>query len=163
MSRVSKVIVVGGNGYVGSAICKSLVSRGFDVTVVSRSGHRPFHEEKYTETVSYAKGDALQPEQWSQMFEGADAVVSCVGCFGSNQVMIETNGTANTRLAEEAKTKFVLASFHALTNSPGTCDASSSLELTNTSTFPVELYQGTFKESRKPAMRCLGSSAIREA
>lgn len=78
--------------------------------VVSRSGRKPFNEEKYSQQIQYERGDALKPQEWANIIQDADAVVSCVGCFGSNSTMVEVNGIANTRLAETAKEKFDLQS-----------------------------------------------------
>lgn len=41
-----KIVVLGGNGFVGSAICKAAVSKGIEVVSVSRS-LKPFFSNKY--------------------------------------------------------------------------------------------------------------------
>ena len=41
MSIQQRLLVVGGNGFVGSAVCKQALSRGWEVISISGSG-RPF-------------------------------------------------------------------------------------------------------------------------
>ncbi|KAK3026704.1 hypothetical protein RJ639_041551 [Escallonia herrerae] len=101
--RTERVVVLGGSGFVGSAICKAAVANGIEVISLSRSG-RP----SYTGDVFYAN--------WDEVLPGATAVVSTLGGFGSEEQMQRINGEANVVAVSAAKEygipKFVLISVH---------------------------------------------------
>lgn len=78
-----KVIVVGGNGFIGSAVCRAALRHGFQVTSISSSG-RPFqtpkgHTPTWTEKVEWLRADALRPETYSHLLPDASAVVHTLG------------------------------------------------------------------------------------
>ena len=59
----SKVVVVGGNGFVGSAVCRAAVKRGATVLSVSRSGQPKADQilrSDWAQKVTWLKGDALK-------------------------------------------------------------------------------------------------------
>jgi len=78
-----KVLVVGGNGFVGSAVCRAALRHGYRVTSISSSG-RPFqtpkgHTPTWTEKVEWLRADALRPETYSHLLPGVSAVVHTLG------------------------------------------------------------------------------------
>ncbi|KAF2124201.1 NAD(P)-binding protein [Dothidotthia symphoricarpi CBS 119687] len=81
-----KLVVCGGNGFLGVRICKAAAHRGWAVTSISRSGtpHWPSISSHQTapdwsSDVSWQKGDILDPASYVQHLEGADAVVHSMG------------------------------------------------------------------------------------
>lgn len=110
-----KVLILGGNGYVGTHICKEALARGLPVASLSRSG-RPGVVEPWSNDVEWVKGDLFHPSNWRHTLEDVSAVISCVGGFGSNDQMQKINGVANVqaiRAASEAGVKrFVFISAH---------------------------------------------------
>ena len=102
MSNIrDKVIVFGGNGYVGTSICNQLLkldkvslifheyhifTKTFlqDVVSVSRSG-APKTSIPWKNNVKWVTGDVEKDGDWIQEFKDASAVVSCIGAFGSNE------------------------------------------------------------------------------
>ena len=61
-SSAAKVVVVGGSGFVGSALCKAAVARGADVFSVSRGGKpgaKQLADSSWAREVTWLKGDAL--------------------------------------------------------------------------------------------------------
>lgn len=78
-----KLLVVGGNGYLGSAICRAGVSRGWDVTSISSSGKTwrtpGGHSRKWTDSVSWQAADAFQPSTYASLVAGSTAVVHTLG------------------------------------------------------------------------------------
>ncbi|KAJ6596954.1 mitochondrial protein [Mycena vulgaris] len=83
MTPMSKLVVVGGNGFIGSAICRSALVQGLQVTSVSSSG-RPYqtpkgHTPAWTARVDWQQGDALRPETLARHLDGAAAVVHTLG------------------------------------------------------------------------------------
>ncbi|KAI0798011.1 NAD-P-binding protein [Abortiporus biennis] len=78
-----KLLVVGGNGFVGSAVCKAALARGMQVTSISSSG-KPYttpkgHSPAWTSKVDWKAGDALRPETYAHLLPGTTAVVHTLG------------------------------------------------------------------------------------
>ncbi|KAH9887522.1 hypothetical protein F4778DRAFT_430650 [Xylariomycetidae sp. FL2044] len=81
-----RLVVCGGNGFLGSRICKYAVARGWDVTSISRSGEPKWKAVTASETpppwahkVSWERGDILRPSTYAPLLKGADAVVHSMG------------------------------------------------------------------------------------
>ncbi|CAH9107877.1 unnamed protein product [Cuscuta epithymum] len=108
-----KILVLGGNGFVGSHICKEALDRGLVVASLSRTG-RPSTQESWANNVSWHKGNLLSNDSWKEALNGVASVISCVGGFGSNSHMYKINGTANMNAiraaAEEGVKRFVYIS-----------------------------------------------------
>ncbi|KAI0306460.1 NAD(P)-binding protein [Multifurca ochricompacta] len=85
---LQKILVVGGNGFIGSAVCRAALRRGYQVTSISSSG-RPFqtpkgHTPVWTEKVEWVMADALRPETYSHILPGVSAVVHTLGTLFAN-------------------------------------------------------------------------------
>ncbi|KAI0013702.1 NAD(P)-binding protein [Xylariaceae sp. FL0662B] len=81
-----RLVVCGGNGFLGSRICKYAVSRGWDVTSVSRSGEPKWNTVTSSATppswarkVTWEKGDIFRPLTYVPALKGADFVVHSMG------------------------------------------------------------------------------------
>jgi len=70
-----RVVIVGGSGFIGRALTRSLVRDGHGVVVLSRTaaGRVP------GEGVTYAPFDGTTGLGWAQMLDGADALVNLAG------------------------------------------------------------------------------------
>ncbi|KAH0974575.1 hypothetical protein GBA52_016474 [Prunus armeniaca] len=113
--KPERVVVLGGSGFVGSAICKAAVSKGIEVIGVSRSG-RPTYSGSWIDQVNWVPGDVFYVN-WDDVLVGATAVVSTIGGFGSEEQMQRINGDANVVAVNAAKDygrvpKFILISVH---------------------------------------------------
>ncbi|KAK2373841.1 NAD(P)-binding Rossmann-fold superfamily protein [Trifolium repens] len=112
--KSEKIVVLGGNGFVGSAICKAAVSKGIEVISLNRSG-RPSYSDSWIDQVTWVSGDVFYVN-WDEVLPGATAVVSTLGGFGSEEQMIKINGEANIVAVNAAKEygipKFILISVH---------------------------------------------------
>ncbi|KAH7889351.1 mitochondrial protein [Phlebopus sp. FC_14] len=78
-----KILVVGGNGFIGSAVCKAALARGMRVTSISSSG-QPYrtpkgHTPAWTSKVEWQKADALLPKTYSHILPEVNAVVHTLG------------------------------------------------------------------------------------
>lgn len=89
-----KLLVLGGNGFVGSHICKEALDRGLSVHSLSRSGKSSV-QEAWANNVTWHQGDLLSVDSLKEALNGVTSVISCVGSFGSNSYMYKVNGTAN--------------------------------------------------------------------
>ncbi|EAS04357.1 NAD-dependent epimerase/dehydratase family protein (macronuclear) [Tetrahymena thermophila SB210] len=70
--------LIGGSGYVGSAIAKKAQKLGAQVTCISRRG-APITRQDWQQNINYVQADVTDPEKISQNLEKADAVINTVG------------------------------------------------------------------------------------
>ncbi|XP_008220617.1 PREDICTED: uncharacterized protein At1g32220, chloroplastic [Prunus mume] len=108
-----KLLVLGGNGFVGSHVCREALDRGLSVASLSRSGRSSLHDP-WANDVTWHKGNLLSPESLKDALDGVTSVISCVGGFGSNSYMYKINGTANINAiraaSEQGVKRFVYVS-----------------------------------------------------
>ncbi|KAL7817074.1 hypothetical protein V8C26DRAFT_428692 [Trichoderma gracile] len=85
-AAAKKLIVCGGNGFLGSRICKYAVARGWDVTSISRSGEPRWDSVSSSATpppwahkVSWERADILEPSTYAPLLKGSDYVVHSLG------------------------------------------------------------------------------------
>ena len=75
-----KLLVIGGNGFVGRQVCKYAVRSGeFDVTSLSRRGECPKPDDPELSQVSWCAGNALDQATVSKYVNDADAVCHAIG------------------------------------------------------------------------------------
>ncbi|KAM0935683.1 putative NAD(P)-binding domain superfamily [Dioscorea sansibarensis] len=68
------IVILGGSGFVGIAICKAAVSKGIKVVSLSRSG-RPSYSDSWVDQVTWVAGDVFSA-RWDEVLVGATAVIS---------------------------------------------------------------------------------------
>lgn len=106
------IIVYGGNGFVGTAICELVAGLDIPCTSVSRSGVAPVYldvsKHPWLDRVNWLKGDALSPD--IELLQGARAIINLVGSpplptftrsAFDHQLMM--NGTSQVRVTHAAK------------------------------------------------------------
>ncbi|KAL5404693.1 hypothetical protein PMIN03_008961 [Paraphaeosphaeria minitans] len=81
-----KLVVCGGNGFLGSRICRAAIQRGWTVTSISRSGQPTWSAvsssptaPSWSTSVSWEKGDILDPSTYTSHLASATAVVHTMG------------------------------------------------------------------------------------
>jgi len=72
-----RVVVAGGTGFIGRALCHTLVQAGHEVVVLTRDASRA--GDRVPQGVQVAQWSPLQPEGLEQVLAGADAVVNLSG------------------------------------------------------------------------------------
>ncbi|MEM7360343.1 MAG: NAD(P)-dependent oxidoreductase [Pseudomonadota bacterium] len=74
-----KIIVYGGNGFVGCKVAEGLASAGAKVICVSRTGSKPAHlaKESWADNIEWVQGDASKPDLG--LLKDCHAVVCLVG------------------------------------------------------------------------------------
>jgi len=112
----AKLVVLGGNGFVGSAVCKEAVARGLSVISVNRSGP-PETNSAWTKEVEWIMADVFNDASWADTLPGAAAVISCIGGFAPSAADMERIcGDATIAGVEAAVTagvpRFVFVSVH---------------------------------------------------
>eukprot|EP00301_Raphidiophrys_heterophryoidea_P025301 c8459_g1_i1.p1 GENE.c8459_g1_i1~~c8459_g1_i1.p1 ORF type:complete len:294 (+),score=80.97 c8459_g1_i1:102-983(+) len=106
-----RIVVFGGNGFVGSAICREAVKRGLTVQSVSRSGSAPpllsAEKDSWIKKVEWLKGDVLDPTTYNQYLQSASAVVLTIGSpplpFVDYNFQLRMNGHTATTLSAACK------------------------------------------------------------
>ena len=103
---MKKLLVTGGNGFIGGEVCKVALSRGYEVVGVARSG-APDLDEPWVKAVTWVSADLLEPNLWRAHLVGCDAVVHCIGILKEKPdkgVTFERiNGDSAIVAAEEAE------------------------------------------------------------
>ncbi|WVZ21327.1 hypothetical protein V8G54_008649 [Vigna mungo] len=89
-----KLLVLGGNGFVGSHICREALERGLSVASISRFDVFS-HWTKLGCSYVGVLGLAGHPYMIPGLAMLLGIKISCVGGFGSNSYMYKINGTAN--------------------------------------------------------------------
>ena len=111
-----RLLILGGSGYVGQNVCHAAMRSGdFEIVrSLSRTGEPapnsvPDHLAPSLSSVEWSTGDALDASfPLGDVMSDVDAVVSCIGAFGSNVHMQRVCGDATMaaiRCAVETKTK----------------------------------------------------------
>ncbi|GJP46669.1 hypothetical protein CLOM_g5931 [Closterium sp. NIES-68] len=110
-----KVLVLGGSGFVGSAVARAAADRGIDVVSLSRSGRPSISNEAWVNSVTWETGDVFNAD-WPVLLKDVTVVVSCIGGFGTDEQMERINGDATVVAVDAAKDsgvrKFVFVSVH---------------------------------------------------
>ncbi|MCE0459471.1 NAD(P)-dependent oxidoreductase [Curtobacterium flaccumfaciens] len=112
---MTRITVIGGTGYAGSAIVTEAATRGHDVSSFSRS-----LPPKQVLGVTYLTGDATDPADLSTAIRGADVVVAALAPRGPLETSFRE---VNRRIAETANDAgarlFVVGGFSSLRPAPG--------------------------------------------
>ena len=69
----TKLLVIGGNGYVGREVCKNAVQLGYAVTSLSRRGECPDANDPFLSQVDWRAGNALDKPTIKAAVGKADA------------------------------------------------------------------------------------------
>lgn len=112
---MSRITVIGGTGYAGSAIVAEAASRGHEVTALSRS-----LPEQPTPNVRYVQGDATDEETLRSAIEGADVVVGALAPRGPMASAWRDFYRSLTRVADAAGVRlFIVGGASSLRPAPG--------------------------------------------
>ncbi|MCA2215471.1 NAD(P)-dependent oxidoreductase [Jidongwangia harbinensis] len=112
---MSRITVIGGTGYAGSAIVAEAAGRGHEVTAFSRS--RPTEP---VPGVTYVQGDATDETALSSVVTGADVVVAALAPRGTLAGSFRDVYRTTARLADAAGARlFVVGGFSSLRPAAG--------------------------------------------
>jgi nucleoside-diphosphate-sugar epimerase len=77
---VAKLVVPGGNGFIGSEICRIAVQNGHEVAAFGRTGRPALTpaEHPWTQEVEWRAADVFAPDTWRDLLADADAVVHSI-------------------------------------------------------------------------------------
>lgn len=75
---MSRILVMGGSGFIGREICRLALAEDHDVRSVSRNG-RPDITATWADSVEWDKADVFDPNDWRDALGGCDGVIHTVG------------------------------------------------------------------------------------
>jgi uncharacterized protein len=128
---VSRITVIGGTGYAGSAIVAEAAARGHQVTALSRS-----LPDAPIPNVTYVQGDATDQATLSAPIQSADVVVAALAPRGSLAGTFRDVYRTIARLADAAGIPlFVVGGYSSLRPAPG-----ADRFVTDLSHIPAELH-----------------------
>ena len=81
---MARLLVVGGSGFIGRAICRRAVAAGHEVRSVSRSGRPEDAAGRWVDDVEWTSADLFSPHMWRDRLRSVDAVVHSVGIAHEN-------------------------------------------------------------------------------
>lgn len=91
-SSGKRLLVLGGNGFVGREVCSIAVQKGYTVTSLSRRGENPDPNDETLSMVKWVKGDATDFNVVKSLVDEADAVVHAIGLlFDANSGLTNLN------------------------------------------------------------------------
>lgn len=73
------ISVIGGSGYVGINVLKEAIKLDWKVNSISRSGKPKNEIDNSLNNVNWVKGDALSPDQYTEILKESDAIIHTVG------------------------------------------------------------------------------------
>ena len=112
---MSRITVIGGTGYAGSAIVAEAVARGHQATALSRSV-----PDAPVPNVNYVQGDAADETTLSSVIEGSDAVVAALAPRGALTDNFRDVYRTIARLADAAGVPlYVVGGYSSLRPAPG--------------------------------------------
>lgn len=87
-----RVLVTGGNGFLGRHVVARLLERGLEVVVLDRVGGRSH------EGTSFVLGDVADAETLDTLASGVRGIVNLAGVLGTSETVRHPNGTVTTNL-----------------------------------------------------------------
>lgn len=86
---IPKLIVFGGNGFLGKRICQEAVTSGYQVVSVSRSGKAPhsneLNDKQWIQEVQWTAADIFKPDSYHELLNNATNVVHSLGILLENE------------------------------------------------------------------------------
>jgi len=83
---VAKLVVPGGNGFIGTEICRVAVQNGHEVAAFGRTGRPALTpaEHPWTQEVHWRAADVFAPDTWRDLLDGAHAVIHSIATIQEN-------------------------------------------------------------------------------
>ncbi len=131
-----KIALIGATGFVGSAVLEELLTRGHQVTTITR------HPEKLKPRTGLTaqKGDAYDPKEVEHLVKGHDAVVSAFNPGWEAQDIYDLTLKACRAILGGVKASGVKRLL--MVGGAGSLEVAPGVQLVDTPTFPAQWKQG---------------------
>ena len=95
------IVLIGGNGFVGTHVAQDLLERGARLRIASRNPEKAFKLKPLANLgqLEFARCNAANQRSIEACVAGADAVVYLVGTFGSDQQALQADGAGHAARA----------------------------------------------------------------
>lgn len=115
------VLILGGNGLIGSALVQALVSRGYVVTALCRNG---LEAQRRMPGAQWRKADLAQfktPDDWQPLLQGQDAIINAAGLLqdGPRDDVVAVQDVAMRALYKAAAAETLIVQITARTEAAG--------------------------------------------
>lgn len=84
------ILVIGGNGFVGSAICKYAVANQVKILSMSRSSI-PKYPGHWESSIEHIKGDAMKPETYKDLLPNVSGIIHTIGTLIDSRTPLKIN------------------------------------------------------------------------
>lgn len=111
---MAKLVVPGGNGFIGREICRIAVQNGHEVAAFGRSGRPDLSPSPspWMSEVEWRAADVFVPEAWRDLLEDADAVIHCIATIRQDPERDVTFERVNAESALQAADDAAKADVH---------------------------------------------------
>lgn len=105
---MARLVIPGGNGVIGSELCRVAVQNGHDVAAFGRTGRPDLTPARHpwVNDVEWRAADVFTPDAWRDLLDGADAVIHSIATIRedpNNSVTFNrVNGESALQVAQEA-------------------------------------------------------------
>ncbi len=95
---ISRILIIGGAGYIGNVLTRKLLEKGYKVTILDRFlyGKEPIKELEANQHLTIIEGDTQHIEILTEAIKDADAVVHLAELVGDPACAINTRETLQT-------------------------------------------------------------------
>lgn len=118
MSKIKKVLIAGGAGFIGSRLALKLAGRGYQVTVMDSlipqiHGDDPDRTSPLFQSIKgnvlFLEGDVISRQDWLSALDGQDVVINLAAETGTGQSMYDISKYVNTNIGGTALLLDILA------------------------------------------------------
>ena len=84
------ILVIGGNGFVGSTICKYAVANQVKILSMSRSSIAKYPGD-WESSIEHVKGDAMKPETYKDLLPNVSGIIHTIGTLIDSRTPLKVN------------------------------------------------------------------------
>lgn len=105
---MARLVIPGGNGFIGAEMCRIAVQNGHDVAAFGRTGRPALTPARHpwVNDVEWRAADVFTPDAWRDLLDGADAVVHSIATIReapeNNVTFGRVNGESALQVAQAA-------------------------------------------------------------
>ncbi|GAB3907553.1 NAD(P)-dependent oxidoreductase [Larkinella knui] len=132
-----KIALIGASGYVGSALLKEALHRGYDVTAIVRNPEKITVDSSH---LTVAQGDVLNEDEVAERVVGHDAVVSAYNPGWQNPAIYKEYLAGSQAIQNGVKKAGVKRLL--VVGGAGSLEAAPGVQLVDTAHFPAEWKPG---------------------
>ena len=105
---MARLVIPGGNGFIGSELCRVAVQNGHDVAAFGRTGRPDLAPARHPwmNDVEWRAADVFTPDAWRDLLDDADAVIHSIATIredpANNVTFNRVNGESVLQVAQTA-------------------------------------------------------------